>query len=237
MARVRSPNFPVIGLGKAITRAKQVFEREQQLLAPVEVISKHLGYSGYNGKSAKVISALRKYGLLEASGSKLKVSQRAMRILFPRSDEDKQSAINEAAWSPALFRDILQEWEGGVPSDESLANFLIHRGFAQSAISTATAAYKDTISLVTPGQGQYKGAVGDDADDEDEADDMHLTAAETVTTGAAQARVLNKGGEPFKVQLVKGGIQGSFDIRNKEDFDDFLAGLEALKSLIPAGNA
>lgn len=238
MARVRSPNFPVIGLGKAIERARAIFDKEQQLAATREVISKHLGYSGYNGKSAKVISALGKYGLIEpAKDGRFKLSQRAMRILFPRSDEDKQQALNEAAGGPVLFREISTEWDGGSPSDENLANFLLHRGFSQSAISPAISAYRDTQQLVTQIQGQY--GPSEDDFDEDEAEDgtsdvmAKRDIAREVGSEKQREKPPSLSGEPFAVQFIKGGILGSFDLRNKEDVDAFIAGLEALKVFLP----
>jgi hypothetical protein len=240
MSRVRSPNFPIIGLSKAIDRARTIFEKEQQLAANRDVLSKHLGYSGYNGKSAKVLSALMKYGLLEAvKDGRFRVSGRAMRILFPRTQEDRQTAINEAGAAPALFRDIANEYEGGLPSDENLANYLLHRGFSQSAIAPAIAAFRDTQSLVTRDQEQYdEGAsvISDEDDEAPEDDEMDMTPDIGLRRDPgvkADRKPPAKGGEPFTLQFVKGGVLGSFDLQNKADLETLVAGLNALAIFLP----
>ena len=67
-------------------------------------MAKHLGYASLHGLAGRVISAIEKYGLLEeVTGDKVKVSALAMSILFPSSEEEKQAAISEAAFKPALF--------------------------------------------------------------------------------------------------------------------------------------
>jgi len=235
MARVRSPNFPIFGLARAIDRARAIFEKEQQLAAPREVLAKHLGYSGYNGKSAKVLSALGKYGLLETAkgGTTFRLSDRAMRILFPKSEADKQAAINEAALGPAIFREINGEWEGGSPSDESLANYLLRNGYSQAAVSPVIAAYRETMSLVTRNQEQYDRDADDLTEEVEAEDDMELARTPPARQGLGATPPPLVAGEPFKVSFVKGGIQGSFDIRNKDDLKAFTAGLEALAALIP----
>lgn len=239
MARVRSPNFPAIGLSKSIERARKIFDREQQLPANRDVLSKHLGYSGYNGKSAKILSALSKFGLLEpVKDGKLRLSQRSMRILFPRNEVDKNEALREAASAPTLFREIAKEWDGGTPSDDNLANFLLHNGFSQTAIAPAIAAYRDTLSLVTPSAGQYNAATEDledeagDEDDDMDMDPTRIPGKDAVGVGQTRKPVALQG-EPFNLQLIKGGVLGAFDLRNKGDLETFVAGLQALKAFLP----
>ena len=118
MARIRSPNYPAIGLREALERVKTIYGAEQHLAAPKEVIAKHLGFNGVNGGSNRIISALAKYGLLEEiSGDKVRVSGLARSILHPANDLEKVAAITEAATKPAIFAEIASEWGGAKPSD------------------------------------------------------------------------------------------------------------------------
>jgi hypothetical protein len=158
-----------------------------------------------------------------------------MRILFPRNEADKTEALREAAAGPVLFRDIATEWDGGVPSDENLANYLLHNGFSQSAISPAISAYRDTISLIAPQKEQYPISEDDDFEepdskDENQEDDRRHIPARGGKIERKPPKIEN---EPFALQLVKGGILGSFDLRNKADLETFVAGLQALKSFLP----
>ena len=51
-------------------------------------------------------------GFWRMYGDKVKVSPLAMSILFPSGPDEKQNAINEAAFKPPLFAAIKEEWEG-----------------------------------------------------------------------------------------------------------------------------
>lgn len=156
MARIRSPNYPGISLPEAIQRVKEIHGEEQHLAADKGVIAKHLGYGGLNGASLKVISALGKYGLLEeVQGDKLRVSKLALAILFPENENRKADAIREAASKPALFGELLDQWEGEIPSDANLQSYLIRRNFAQSAIDKVIKSFRETMDLITPQNEAY----------------------------------------------------------------------------------
>lgn len=161
MARVRSPNYPQFGLNDAIRRAAQVFEKERQHQMPKDVLAKHLGYGGLNGASLGAISALLKYGLVEQQGESYRVADRALAILHPRSEAEKAEALRAAALSPALFAELAEQFKGGPPSDDNLRAYLVRKGFAQSALSGAIQAFRETIDLIptaTPeGEGKSMG--------------------------------------------------------------------------------
>lgn len=156
MARIRSPNHPVMSLAEAIAKATVIHDRERHLAAPKEVVAKHLGYGGMNGASAKAISALVKYGLLEeAPGEKLKVSHAALSILHPRSQDERAQAIRDAAARPAVFVDISNEWTDGHPSDDNLRAWLVRRNFASDAIERVIKIYRDNVELVARESGAF----------------------------------------------------------------------------------
>lgn len=149
MARVRSPNYPAISLPEAIERVRKVYEKEHTHKADPEVVAKALGYSGLNGASASVMSALKKYGLLEEVGKDLKVSHQALTILVdPKDSLDRANLIRLAAFSPALFSELRAQYGDSVPSDENLRSYLLKRGFAQSSIDAPIRSYRETISFV-----------------------------------------------------------------------------------------
>ena len=151
MSRVRSPNYPALSLPEAIKSVASIHAAEQHLAAPKEVVAKHLGYTSFHGLAGRVVSAIEKYGLLEeVNGDKVKVSSIAMSILFPATPEEKQKAINEAAFKPSLFAGIRDEWQGSRPSDENLRVYLVRKNFVSDALDRVIELYKETMDLVTP---------------------------------------------------------------------------------------
>lgn len=150
MARVRSPNYPAISLPEAIERIRKVYEKEHTHKAAPEVVAKALGYSGLNGASLSVMSALKKFGLLEEVGKDLKVSHQALTILVdPKDSAERAKFIREAAFAPALFSELQAQYGSGVPSDENLRSYLLKRGFAPASVDAPIRSYRETIALVS----------------------------------------------------------------------------------------
>lgn len=150
MARVRSPNYPIISFPDAIDRVRKVYEREHLHKAAPEVVAKALGYSSLNGASLGVISALKKYGLLEEIGADLKVSAEALTILVdPPSSIERAKLIRKAVQAPALFQKLMSEYGERLPSDENLRSTLLKMGFAPTAVDTPIRSYRETINFVS----------------------------------------------------------------------------------------
>jgi hypothetical protein len=138
-----------------VERIAALYKVNQTHPAPREVIAKGLGYNSLNGASATAISALNKYGLLEGRGEDLRVSERAMHILFPQSKEEKINALRLAADEPRLFTELAERFPGGVQNDELLRNYLLRNGFAQSAVTQAIQAYRETSEFVAQESSGY----------------------------------------------------------------------------------
>jgi hypothetical protein len=149
MARIRSPNYPQISLPAAIERLRSIYKAERQNRIDRDVAVRLMGFSGYNGASAGVLSALLKYGLLEPMAEKeMRVSDLAVRILIPHDDQEKAAALSEAAARPPLFKELAERWPDDPPSEHSLRTYLTRRGFADSALEGAIRAYTETLGLV-----------------------------------------------------------------------------------------
>lgn len=150
MARVRSPNYPIISLPEAIDRVRKVYDKEHLHKASPEVVCKAMGYNGANGSSLGILSALKKYLLLEEVGKDLKVSQDALTILVdPPSSSVRAAMVRKTALAPALFAALHEEFGELPPSDENLRAYLLKRGFAQSAVDTPIRTYRETLEFVS----------------------------------------------------------------------------------------
>ncbi len=154
--RVRSPNYPTISLPDALDRARRVYNKEHLHKAGAEVICKAMGYTGANGSSLGILSALKKYLLLDEVGKDLKISADALTILVdPQSSPARITAIRKAARAPALFQTLFEEFGETLPSDENLRAYLLKRGFAQSAVDTPIRTYRETLEFVSQETAEY----------------------------------------------------------------------------------
>lgn len=149
-ARNRSPNYPVISLGEAIQRIQIIFKQQRQYPTNREVLAKLLGYKSLNGASAGLISALSKYGLLEGHGDKLRVSALGQDLSLHRpEDPEYATAVETAAFTPALFRDLHNQYPHGLPSEHSVRVQLIKSGFNEKSVDSVLRVYRDTLDLVS----------------------------------------------------------------------------------------
>jgi hypothetical protein len=229
MARVRSPNYPALSLPEAIKLVATVQAAEQHLAAPKEVVAKHLGYASYHGLAGRIVSAIEKYGLLEeVNGDKVKVSPLAMSILFPASSEEKQKAINEAAFKPSLFAAIRDEWQGSRPSDENLRVYLVRKKFGSDALDRVIEIYKETMDLVTPESGVYPAQEsGQSAKNQEKPAMQSGQAAPRFTPPPSQPSV------PMRVSFNGDLLEVSAVLADAAAVDRLVKALEANKALLP----
>jgi hypothetical protein len=156
MSKPRSPNYPSISLADSIAGIRKVYEKDHHSRMSKVVVANHLGYGGLNGASLGAISALGKYGLLEAVDDDFRVSQDGITIVVdPPESSDRTAAIRRAALRPALFADLHQHFGGRVPSEENLRAHLQKTGFIPHAAMIAAKSYRDTMELVSREGGMY----------------------------------------------------------------------------------
>lgn len=174
-SKSRSPNYPTISLREAIVRTRSIYDKQRGYPTTREVLAKLLGYGSLNGASARVISALSKFGLLEGSGDKLRVSALGQELVrHQRADSEYAEAISRAAFMPVLFRDLRSQYPDGLPSEHSLQASLIQRGFNPKSVGNVIRIYRDTVKLV------------DEADEETDRV-MHGEQTRQATPGQAKS--------------------------------------------------
>ena len=103
-----------------------------------------MGYKAY-GKSRTLLSALKKYGLLEETDDGSYVSDQAMCILHPASEDEKLSALKQAARKPELFAELAASHAR--TSDTVLRSHLLRQGFSQRGAEQAAAAFRETVEI------------------------------------------------------------------------------------------
>lgn len=179
MARQRSPNYPVESFPDAIERTRRVYDKEKQAAASGDVIAEHIGYTGLNGKSRRVISAMSDYGLLQSVEDGYKVSDDALDILLlPSGDPTHRDAVRRLAFRPKVFAQLREDYGRELPSEINLKHKLIKSGFTDSAAEDVISNYLATVAVADPaGEGP------------------HTPEAHFEMDGEAQDAVVNDAGE------------------------------------------
>lgn len=150
MAGSRSPNYPQLPLPEAIEKVRGLWQKlgDRRARSPKELATA-LGYSDLNGAAQGVISALRKYGLLEGKQGELAISQRAIDIVeLPASSGRRKQALQQAVRGYPLFAELLTAHSSTEPSDEPLRHRLVSRGFRGEAADRLIEIYKISMELL-----------------------------------------------------------------------------------------
>ncbi len=149
--RHRSPNYPAVGLAEAIERAVRFYGVDQKAGAPLEIALRHMGFSGKHGKSMMVLSALKKFGLVDDVAGRIVPTQRTIELVaFKEGDPRRQKAIRDAALSPDIYRKLWEKYaETGLPpQDDTLASELVaYKGFNQTAVADFVKDFRESLNL------------------------------------------------------------------------------------------
>jgi hypothetical protein len=218
-----------------------VYKAERQNRIDRDTAVKLMGFGGYNGASAGVLSAILKFGLLEAVGEKeMKVSDLAVRILVPHDEKEKAEAVMEAAQKPPLFVELAERWPTDPPSDPSLRTYLTRRGFADSALEGVIKSYWDTLGLVREVGAQYS----TDPDTEQGPDELETLTREPPAASVGPASppqcvppspIMASNGPGMNLIRTDAGyiVQLSGAVLTKGHVDEVVTLLNALKASMP----
>jgi hypothetical protein len=147
--RKKSPRAPSIALDEAIEKAIKVYDKERRHSAPVEVVAQDLGYkSANNGAALSAIASLRYYGLLERpKEGVLAVSKDVEAYQFAPSEDVRRDLLARWLKTPAIFSELLEKYEGGLPSDATLRFDLIQREFSQATAELVISVFKRSVQF------------------------------------------------------------------------------------------
>ncbi len=157
--KIRSPAYPAIGLEVAITRAKELEEKEHSGTFNVDVAVMHWGYTPKSSPGQRILSSLKQYGLVEevegtGKDRMICLSQLALDIILdnrPNSAE-RFKKIQIAALNPQIFQRLFDVGKNKLVSDESLNFYLVRKeNFNPRAISDLIEVWKDTFTFAKLG--------------------------------------------------------------------------------------
>lgn len=113
--RSRSPRFPSQTLEESLRHARLIYEGVHRSMIDSESAYRLMGFSGKTGTSAKALGSLRQYGLIEGIGDKTRISDLALAIIEPESEDERSGAIARAARNPDVFSSVLNRFAERVP--------------------------------------------------------------------------------------------------------------------------
>ncbi|TAH38517.1 MAG: hypothetical protein EYC70_03845 [Planctomycetota bacterium] len=152
----RSPNYPRIALERAVELAEILWKHEQKRAAPLQVV---LGWWGFeaeklSGSGSAALSGMRKYGLLESEGNKVRLTPLAHRICdpHPANPDDREKALKEAAMQPKIHQTIRQSWPDS--TDEVIEYHLRNDlGFNPGVVAEVVKLYRKAMAYAGLGPG------------------------------------------------------------------------------------
>lgn len=155
--RDRSPNFPYIGLGKALERIKVVFDKAKRHEVRVADVAADWKLKATSGSTDRNVAALLAYGLIEDGGSgdgrKIKISDSGWRILEDGRPGVREKMLAEAALKPSIIQQYASLWSGGRPDDtHALSQLKFEGGFTPDGAAQFLRVFDETIRFTKEGE-------------------------------------------------------------------------------------
>ena len=151
--RERSPSYPGISLGQAIDRARALYDQERRNAAPVTAVVQHWGFSNAsNGAATVALSALEKFGLIAVNGARLdrkvRLTDLALTILLNPDENAVTESVREAALNPPIHRLLWNEYQGDLPSDDTLRyELIVGKRFSERGADNFISQFRATIAF------------------------------------------------------------------------------------------
>ena len=145
--RSRSPRFPGHSLDQAIGFIRKIYDGVHRSAVDSLSAMQLMGFAGKSGASATALGSIRQFGLIEGTGDKTRVSDLALSILEPIDEDERALAILRAARFPNVFEQILDRFDGRLPTvNEPIRAFLIRElGFSKSGADDCLESIRATL--------------------------------------------------------------------------------------------
>lgn len=238
--RERSPGYPAINLERAITRAREIWDKDKQYATPVDAVVKHWGYKSINGPASLALSALKKFGLVTVEQTKgdrrVKVSDLAVEILNHPDMAVRRTAIQKAALTPGLHKELWAKYGANLPSNPVLKWNLTHdMNFTEFGADEFIPQYQQTIAFANLVEGDGLESAGDSQNEDSEEDDEEPDSGDNRMLGGAgrsrRERRPREGSRVIDIPLPGGSsviVEGQFPLSESE-WTQFLAVLTVMK--------
>jgi len=147
--KVRSPNYPRVTIIKALDYLSRMHNRDRTEFVDEETIARDLGYKSVSGASIPLLSALKKYLLLDEKERRFRLSDRARKLLeLPENSRERAEILEEIAFAPEIFNNIFNRFNYKLPQYEEFENYLEIKGFVLNTIPKVFDIYKQNLKEV-----------------------------------------------------------------------------------------
>lgn len=156
--KYRSSPYPRLTVQYSFKMAELLLSNGGKDSVPETVMAKRLGYKGISGRSTAVLSALKKYKVIEPDGDDFRLSKEAVKFFSHGTTEVEQAEILERAFNaPKLFKDILSRF-GGRADKTELAEYLTEKSFNPFSIQKVIKNFQQNYNYI---EGYKKAAIRD----------------------------------------------------------------------------
>lgn len=243
-ARMRSPNYPGIGLREAVDRAHVFYNADKRNWAHVDNALHHWGFKPSSGAGGVVVAALKAFGLLEDEGAgktrRVRLTDSAMRLLLldpAEHSDDRRSLLQGAALKPKIHAELWKFYKGSLPSDSTLRyELMTSRGFTDNAVKEFIPQFKDTVAFAELAAGdKLTGHDGDKNSPPNPFDVPAVTAPSAVTTpptSSSAGQVIERPSTRVVTLPLSGDAWAALQVpvpMSEEDWEQMLAVLSAMK--------
>jgi hypothetical protein len=194
VVRRKSPRAPSIALDEAIDRVHKAYERERLHPAPTEIVAQNIGYKSANsGTALSALASLRYFGLMSRpKDGVLAVTKDFESFKYAPDEQLRRSLLVSFLRRPALYAELLEKYDSGLPSEANLKFDLIQRGFMPAAAEVAVTAFRRSVevagyydspsSVEAPSEVQHR----PEESDRDDSDPSNPAPAQTASPPAAR---------------------------------------------------
>jgi effector-binding domain-containing protein len=240
--RMRSPGYPMISLEEAVQKTKILWDQDKNNSIPKHAAFEHLGYKKEGGYGARVISALKQFGLISDTEGDIKLTNEAVDLaLHEQHDDIYIETIKKLAIKPIIYAKLYNEYNGNLPSDTTLkARLIKDEKFNADKVNGFISDFRRTIEFAnlykseeihgteipaTPGVVTVKGQGtlnrGDAFSKENKVNiGERVIATYTIGRGLT-ARIIISGEQPTTIKSIEKLLN-----RMQEDKDDMIESID-----------
>ncbi|HSB96961.1 MAG TPA: hypothetical protein VLC91_10965 [Spongiibacteraceae bacterium] len=147
--RRKSPRFPSDSLPEAIARTSLAYEKEGRHPVPTSIFAQDLGYKdATSGSSLTALATLKYFGLVTAPArGMLAVSEDFEEYKYSEDKQTVRTILRKWLRSPALYRELLDQFDQHLPSDNAIKYQLVKMGFQGKAVDLSLRLFKESVDF------------------------------------------------------------------------------------------
>jgi hypothetical protein len=105
-----------------------------------------MGYSSKSGRSLAAVGALKQFGLIEGRDNSIRITEDALALLEPISQDEYSAKYREVALNPPLFRELYDEFGGASVSETVVRSIAVRKfNFTGTGAERLTQSYLQTM--------------------------------------------------------------------------------------------